>query len=435
MYGDGRAWPCISRAPGRGGRDLLSLPVLGYRAPPMTRRFQIGDATLSADGPRLGPALADAHARRIRPLCLCRQPGAPMYVARVAGQFITKRMPGTGAQHDPGCESYEAPPELSGFGDVVGRAIQEDADAGVTVLRLGFSLSRTGRKPAPAADDREGDSVKADASKLSLKATLHYLWEEAGFNRWSERMTGKRNWFIIRKHLLQAADEQDRQGRAALGGALHPGSILGRAQTELAQRHLSAVSRIRATSAGPRRLMLLIGEVKEFAASRTGHKLVVKHLPDHPFLLSEDLHRRMTARFEREITLWDAVAGAHLIVIATFGVAPNGVTAVEELALMVVTETWIPIEHIYDANLVSALTEHRRRFIKALRYNLPPSRPLAAAVLLDTLPSPVALYVVPPGAEPEGLRALEPLVAETPSPLGFGRQARAPCRRFPSESC
>jgi hypothetical protein len=92
------------------------------------------------------------------------------------------------------------------------------------------------------------------------------------------------------------------------------------------------------------------------------------------------------------------------------------VTAVEELALMVVTETWIPIEHIYDANLVNALTDQRRRFIKALRYNLPPSRPLAAAVLLDTLPSPVALYVVPPGAEPEGLGALEPLVAETPLP-------------------
>ena len=167
------------------------------------------------------------------------------------------------------------------------------------------------------------------------------------------------------------------------------------------------------------------------SASRTGHKLVVKHLPDHPFLLSEDLHRRMTARFEREITLWDAVAGAHLIVIATFGVAPNGVTAVEELALMVVTETWIPIEHIYDANLVNALTDQRRRFIKALRYNLPPSRPLAAAVLLDTLPSPVALYVVPPGAEPEGLGALEPLVAETPLPAWVWTAGQGPMPAFP----
>ena len=177
--------------------------------------------------------------------------------------------------------------------------------------------------------------------------------------------------------------------------------------------------------------MLLIGEVKEFAASRSGHKLVVKHLPDHPFLLSEDLHRRMTDRFEREITLWDAVAGAHLIVIATFGVAPTGVTAVEELALMVVTENWIPIEHIYDANLVSALTELRRRFIKALRYNLPPSQPLAAAVLSDTLPSPVALYVVPPGAEPEGLGALEPLVAETPLPAWVWTAGQGPMPAFP----
>src|SRR3954464_4581144 len=152
-----------------------------------SRRFQIGSATLSANDPQLAPTLANAHARRIRPLCLCREPGAPLYVARVAGQFIPKRMPGTGAQHDPGCESYEAPPELSGFGDVVGRAIQEDVDAGVTVLRLGFSLSRTGRRPAPAAVTREGDSVKAEASKLSLRATLHYLWALPLF-AWIERV-------------------------------------------------------------------------------------------------------------------------------------------------------------------------------------------------------------------------------------------------------
>jgi hypothetical protein len=139
----------------------------------------------------------------------------------------------------------------------------------------------------------------------------------------------------------------------------------------------------------------------------------------------------MTARFEREITLWDAVPGAHLIAIATFGVAPNGVTEVEELGLMVVTETWIPIEHIYDANLVNALTEHRRRFIKALRYNLPASQPLAAAVLSDTLPSPVALYVVPPGAEPEGMGTLESLVAESPLPAWVWTAGRGPMPAFP----
>src|SRR5215212_81684 len=275
-----------------------------------SRRFQIGAATLSANDLQLAPALAAAHARRIRPLCLCRNPAAPMYVAQVAGQFIAKRMPGTGAQHDPGCESYGAPPELSGFGDLVGRAIQEDIDAGVTVLKLGFSLSRSGPRPAPGPVTHEADSVTADASKLSLQATLHYLWEEAGFHRWSERMAGKRNWFVIRKHLLQAAENKTAKG-APLADVLYiPEVFSAERKAELAQRHLSAISRIAATSAGPRRLMLLIGEVKEFAAARNGHKLVVKHLPEHSFLLSEDLHRRMTARFEREITLWDAVPGA-----------------------------------------------------------------------------------------------------------------------------
>src|SRR5215210_4334890 len=243
---------CLKSASLPAGSRLLGLPGLGHRTPPMTRQFQVGEAALSANDPQLGPALADAHARRIRPLCLCREPGAPMYVARVAGQFGSKRMPGTGVQHDPGCESYEAPPELSGFGDVVGRAIQEDVDAGITFLRLGFSLSRTGRKPAPAAS-REGDSVKADAAKLSLKATLHYLWEEAGFNRWSDRMSGKRNWFVIRRHLLQAADGKTAKG-APLADVLYiPEVFSAERKTELAQRHLSAVSRITATGAGPRR--------------------------------------------------------------------------------------------------------------------------------------------------------------------------------------
>jgi hypothetical protein len=83
---------------------------------------------------------------------------------------------------------------------------------------------------------------------------------------------------------------------------------------------------------------------------------------------------------------------------------------------MVVTETWIPIEHIYDSQLVYALTRNRRRFIKGLRYNLPASRPLAATVLSDASPSPSALYIIPPGAGPDYHSALDELVAESPLP-------------------
>ena len=278
---------------------------------------------------------------------------------------------------------------------------------------------------------RLADSVKADAAKLSLRATLHYLWEEAGFNRWTERMTGKRNWFIIRKHLLHAAENKTAKG-APLSDVLYiPEVFSAERKAELAQRHLSAISRIRATGAGPRRLMLLIGEVKEFAAARHGHKLIVKHLPDHSFLLSEDLHRRMKARFEREITLWDAVPGAHLIVIATFGVAPAGVTAVEELALMVVTETWIPIEHIYDANLVSALTDIDVGSSRRSATISPPRNRLQRRSSPTPSPPPSRSTSFRREQNRRACVRSNPLSPRVPSPLGSGRQARAQCRPCP----
>ena len=49
-----------------------------------------------------------------------------MYVARFGNRHILKRMPETGPRHDPSCDSYEAPYELSGFGHVAGSAIQEN---------------------------------------------------------------------------------------------------------------------------------------------------------------------------------------------------------------------------------------------------------------------------------------------------------------------
>ena len=74
-------------------------------------------------------------------------------------------------------------------------------------------------------------------------------------------MTGKRNWFVIRKHLVQAAE--NKIAKAPFSDVLYiPEVFAAERKAELAQRHLSAVSRIRATGAGPRRLMLLIGEVR-----------------------------------------------------------------------------------------------------------------------------------------------------------------------------
>ena len=68
-----------------------------------------------------------------------------MYVAKIQGEYYLKRMPGTGHAHDPSCDSFAMPPELSGLGQVEGKAITTD-DSGETTLKLDFPLSVRGRR-------------------------------------------------------------------------------------------------------------------------------------------------------------------------------------------------------------------------------------------------------------------------------------------------
>jgi hypothetical protein len=161
---------------------------------------------------------------------------------------------------------------------------------------------------------------------------------------------------------------------------------------------------------GPRKLMMMVAEVKHVEPSRYGHKFVLKHLPDMPLMLAEDLHKRIFKRFENDLALWDADEAAHLVMIGTFGFDGAGNACAEEVSLVVTTANWLPVENRSDLQLVDTLTHAGRRFTKGLRYNMAADRPLATAVLSDTAPRAVALYVVPANAKPEFKAALEELI-------------------------
>lgn len=379
--------------------------------------YQVGGKTFRPDHTDFEAALAAVYRGKDRPRCLCRQTGIEMYVARVQGKHILKRMPNTGSDHNPGCESYEPPAELSGLGEVMGAAIHEDPEQNVTALKLDFSLSKQPGRAAPTPGTGEADSVRTDGAKLTLRGTLHYLWEQAGFNRWSPAMTGKRSWGVIRKYLLQAASDKTAKG-VGLSDLLYiPEAFFPERQSEIAQRRIAKVMKVTGASNGAgkaaQKLMMVIGEVREIAPSRYGHKVVFKHLPDWHFMLAEDLHKRLRKRFATELDLWDAVDGSHLVLFGTFGVGGTGIPSLNELALMTTTDSWLPFENLYEQMLLDALAKGRRRFLKGLRYNLPSSRPLASAVLTDTQPGPTALYIIPPGASEDFASAVEQLTAES----------------------
>ena len=349
---------------------------------------------------------------KLRPSCPCIPDNPPeMYLAKIdSGKIIVKRMPNSGHLHDAGCEHFIPPAELSGLGAVLGSAIQEGLDGGLTGLKFNFSLKKMPGRAASSGEPTEKDSVKADTNKLTLRGTLHYLWEEAGFNKWSPSMAGKRNWFVIRKHLMQAAVGKIAK-QASLGDLMYipePYHVDQAAQME--KRRLQLTARAAGAEGGHKTLMIVIGEVKDIADSRYGKKIVAKHLPDFHFMITDKLHKQMTKNFDNELALWEALPNAHLMFIGTFWISPTGYANLEEISLMPVTENWIPVDSNYEKRAIETFAAQNRRFVKGLRYNMPSSKPMACAILSDVQP-PVALYVIPPGASDSFLEISDEMIA------------------------
>lgn len=397
--------------------------------------YKIGEASTASDGEDFQVVLGQAYAKRIRPLCTCQPGGIEMYISRIdGGIYVVKRMPGTGHAHSPNCVSHEPPADLSGLGEVLGSAIKEDLDGGPTVLKLDFPLSKRSGKAATAEGDGGGDTVRTDGAKLTLRGVFHYLWEQAGFARWSPKMTGKRNWAVIKHHLQQAARGMANKGAGFDQTLFVPEPFSADRKDEIARVHAAALAPLRAPAekGKPQALKILIGEMKALEPGRFGGRLIIKHLPDMPFRVPTDLLKRLQKKFEAEMALHEVAAG-HLLVVATFGLDPQGVATIEKATLVVLNAAWLPIETMYDKILLDELIAKNRRFTRALRYNLPPDAPIATAITHDTQPNAVAMYVIPP-ASGRFLAELSSIVTDSLLPSWFWQVDIGPVPELPSFS-
>jgi hypothetical protein len=290
---------------------------------------------------------------------------------------------------------------LSGLGQVLGTAVKEDPATGETTLRLGFSLSKFSGRSGNLGASQTSDSVATNGTKLSLRALLHYLWDQAELTRWQPGFAGKRSWATVRKHLLQAAQNKTARG-GALQERLYVPEVFYVEQRDVINARRIAHWRLctegSTTPGKAQRLMLLIAEVKEIVPSRYGYKAVIKHLPDQAFALDEQLYRRMARRFQNELAMWGAADKLRMLMIATFAVSESTVPTIVELSLMLATQQWLPIENGYESQLVERLVAEERSFIKGLRYNLQ-SRSAAAATLTDCQGSAPFLFIAPMGSE------------------------------------
>ena len=379
----------------------------------MTRRFAFREETVSEDSAHLRSYLEQARAGHYRPRCLCKLDGVPMYVARVGGHLVVKRMPNSGTLHALTCDSYEPPPEVSGMGQVLGQSIREDADSGLVMLRLESSLTKLPGRASPVPGAVGSDTARAESAKLSLRGLLHYLWHQGGLHRWSPAMAGKRSWAVVRRQVMLASESMRTKAGPLRDVLYMPEPFVLEHKTQIQARRQATFSALAsASTGGRRRLGLVIGEVKELAPARYGFQALLKHQPDAPFQIDAALQGRLARRFDTPLGLWSAQPDSHLVLIGTFGVASNGLASIEEAALVVMSSQWIPFESAYELSLLDGLIQTSRRFMRSLRFELPADAPLACAVLTDT-ETATALFIEPPGVSDQFTQGLDQVMSSS----------------------
>jgi len=97
----------------------------------------------------------------------------------------------------------------------------------------------------------------------------------------------------------------------------------------------------------------------------------------------------------------------------TIGGTSAGIVTVNEIAVMTVTEQWLPIENAYEHKLVDRVARLRTKSVKGLRFNLASKEPIANIVLPQAQP-PYALYIVPPSATEDFEVTLAQMIARRP---------------------
>lgn len=357
------------------------------------QRFAIGGRVVDADDPQLQALLAQAYEAPGRPRCLCVAGGVEMYVA-LHRQYQIKRMPDTGEQHHPACPSYEPGAATSGLGELVGEAVVQ-LDPGRVELHVDFPWARVPGRAAVSRGAAEAADVGCTPRRMSLRALMHFLFERAGFNRWSPAMAGKRNQAVLHKYLLQAAEAVQVKGEPLSDRLYVPEAFSESAKAEQAERRRARLSVLQPRD-GRQPLAVVLGEFKGWEQAPSGTRVWIRHMPDAPLLADA----RTWARAQRNFSpLFDALdsdggRGLRLMLVALVQARREHTYEIDLASLMLTSEEWIPLEGVHEAPLIRALVAQGRRFVKPLRYDARTAAEFANAILLDAGPVPVPLHVL-----------------------------------------
>ena len=392
------------------------------------QRFLIKGRTYRASEPGLQDALAQVYDTPERPRCLCVRGGVEMYVARHR-RYVVKRMPDSGRQHHATCASYEPEPGQSGLGELIGQSIIERSPEWVE-LRVDFPLARIPGRALARGPAQEPAEINAPQHRMSLRAVMHFLFERAGFNRWTPAMEGKRTQRVLHRYLLEAAEGIQTKGVLLSERLYVPEPFHEERKIEIAERRRGKLAVLHSPEDDARfKMALVLGEYKAAEASPLGRKVWLKHMPDAPLFIDSKAWERIERAYGGLLEAPDADTKTkpRVVMGALIYAKREHTYQIDTASFMLTTENWIPIEGIHEADLIEVLTEQKRRFVKPLRYDARSVAPFPNVLLLDTGSEPTPLHVLSALMDPHDRAAKEAaLSAQRSTPWLWHTEAPMP---------
>jgi hypothetical protein len=339
-------------------------------------------------------ALARAYSVHERPRCMCVDGGVEMYIAKHRS-FVIKRMPGTGPEHHPSCDSFEDDASRSGRGALFGGAIVPAADDFVD-LRVDFPLTRAAGRTSPAMPERVTADVTLTPRPMSMQALLQFLFEQAGFNRWSPAMAGRRHQGVIQRYLYEAASDLRLKGKVLASRLYVPEAFDEITKEQISARRRERLSILTPKVGGGYDMALVIGEFKDVIDSSGSMRIRIRHMADAPLIMNAQDWRRVQRKFSWMFDLKASEVGGQVRIVMCLLIyaKQEHVLHVDTATCMLTSRNWIPLEAAFEVDLVRKLTEEKRCFLKPLRYDASASEAFPNFLLLDTGRAPTPLHVL-----------------------------------------
>ena len=278
----------------------------------------------------------------------------------------------------------------------MGEAIIEHGPESIE-LRLDFPFARMPGRSIARGTLQEPADVKVAPRRMSLRAVMHFLFERAGMNRWTPAMRGKRNQGVLHKYLTQAAEEVTSKG-LPLSEHLYvpePFSETGKLQIAERRRKKFAVLQLPADEARVN-MMLVLGEFKGSEETAFGRKVWLKHMSDVPLLTDARTWKRIERVYRPLFEARDADTACkpRIVICALIFARREHLYQIDTASFMLTSQEWIPLNGSHEIDLIHALVEQQRRFVKPLQYDAKSAASFPNALLLDAGATPLALHVV-----------------------------------------